>query len=74
MRYFRTLPDSMGEVRTAARRAQALLGDDLGVEAELDDSGVPRIRAEGKGKVVMGTGEGKEVGREKQGVGVVATA
>lgn len=74
MRYFRTLPDDMGAVRAAARRAQALLGEDMGVEAELDDSGVPRIRAEGRGKVVQGTGEGKEVVREKKGVGVVATA
>lgn len=74
VRYFRTLPDDMGAVRAAARRAQALLGEDMGVEAELDDSGVPRIRAEGRGKVVQGTGEGKEVVREKKGVGVVATA
>ena len=71
MRYFKTLPDDLAGVRAAARQVQGQLGEDLGVEAALEEEGVTRVAA--GGKLVVGEAAGK--GGEAEGrkaVGMVA--
>lgn len=68
VRYFRTLPDDLAGVREAARKAQAALGADLGVEKEMEEEGFTRMGPEGK--VVQGKGKGEQV--SGKGVGMVA--
>mmetsp|Transcript_19157 Transcript_19157/g.34659 ORF Transcript_19157/g.34659 Transcript_19157/m.34659 type:complete len:500 (-) Transcript_19157:424-1923(-) len=46
VRYFRTLPESLAEVKESAQRMQAVLGEDLGVEAALEAAGVPIFHPE----------------------------
>ncbi|KAG2442823.1 hypothetical protein HXX76_002902 [Chlamydomonas incerta] len=71
VRYFKTLPDDLAGVRAAARQVQGQLGDDLGVEAALEEEGVTRL-APG-GKLVVGGAAGKAVERAgKKAVGMVA--
>ncbi|PNH12081.1 Beta-glucosidase A [Tetrabaena socialis] len=66
VRYFRTLPDDLAGVREAARKAQAVLGRDLGVEAELEQEGFVRMGSEGL-MAPKGT-----AGTCKKGVGMMA--